>query len=114
MLEKQPKGWNPSPAKQTKINKSLQNKRTKSWIDRVLQKHKNSNNKSPNTSRGASANTITPTLSTQTADAMQPVILDRSTFTVHTSLESLSFTFKDSWILNNGSDSHVYNSTILF
>lgn len=84
---------------------------TKAWVDRSLQKRKELDSKY--TSKNESTSTVSPASSTTVTGTPQSPSKDVGAFTVQTALAVSTYHLQGSWILDNGSDSHVCNSTML-
>ena len=121
--EKRHKGWNPRSDTQQKVNSKLADPKIKAKIDRALQRNKNRQNRSGGTpanvpsgsaiSGGASANTLSTVVP---SSSTTPTLSARVTgsFTVQaSSFVTLAYHLQCSWILDNGSDSHVCNNSML-
>lgn len=119
--EKRLVGWNPNPAKQKKVDDALKDNRTKAWVERSIQKRKAHEDKlasTPNSgtaaaSASASTSTNNPVQNTPNPPAQPATPKDGGAFTAQSSFAATTFRLQGSWILDNGSDSHVCNSTML-
>ena len=101
--EKRTPGWKSGLATEKKINDALQNDHTKAWVNRVLQKRKDKDNKTLEKAPTNASTSATPSFTG-----------NMGAFTCLRTASSLpTYSLRSSWILNNGSNCHVCNSTML-
>ena len=104
--EKRTKGWKDAE-KQKKVDEALKDNRTKAWVDKVLKKQKEKDGKSKSTP------TSTPEPQPSPAELEETSRVKMGAFTsVRTAFLADTFDLHNSWILDNGSNSHVCNSTM--
>lgn len=94
------KGWKPTQKKHAKVDEALKNDKTKAWVDRSLARHKRTEGKAQEQSSSSKADTPI-----SSADA-------GSFSCIRTAFSTDSYSLRGSWILDNGSNSHVCNSTM--
>ena len=114
-------GWNPNATKQKKVTEALQNSQTKAFVDRSLHKSKDQNSTTSSTSSSPtvpdSASSISKSANDTKAVTSTSTLAtkDLGAFTVQisSSFSTMSYHLQESWILDNGPDSHICNSTML-
>lgn len=106
--EKRPAGWTSKATKQKKVDDAMKNDQIRAKIEKALQRHKDWANRS---SGGASAE---PNIaSRETAAPREPQHVQGAFATQGSFATGPSYHLQGSWILDNGSDTHVCNSTML-
>lgn len=119
---RRPQSWKPNAGKQKKIDDALQNNKTKAWVDKLLEKYKNKSRGSGNQGTGQSSSSVIPgaSSSNQTSSSTDPTRGRQGSFAgdttgafVCSSFSTTTWQLQGSWILDNGSNSHVCNRTML-
>ena len=107
--ETKPRGWKPDENKLRNIDDALKDSRTKAWVDRVLERKKRQDNQSSQGTSTPSSLTIEATNFPE-AGAFTCVV-ESAAFSSTASRNTK--TLKASWILDNGTNIHVCNRTML-
>ena len=117
--EKRPKGWEPNADKQKLVDDALKDSRTKAWAERTLEKRKSWDKdwKQDNLSQATLSSTPVAELhasSPQPGPSNQVSMGNSGAFIcVQASSSAATWTIQNSWLLDNGTNIHVCNSTML-
>ena len=115
---KRPQGWKPNASQQKNVDEALQNNRTRAWVEKVLEKHKDKDKSGNNQGTSQSSVSTAPGASSSdqtlssTGFNTQASVGDTGA-SVCSSFSAATWQLEGSWILNNGSNIHVCNSTML-
>ena len=106
--EKRPTGWTANPTKQKKVNEALQNAEKKTSVDKALQRSKDQ----ASTKSVTSTQQSTPSSGGATTGGTVATTSTNANLGSFSAFSSSSYPLKDSWILDNGLDTHVCNSSM--
>ena len=104
---KRSQGWQPNSTKQKKVTDALQDSRTKAWVDRIFKKKKRYDNNRSQNQPSSSSSTPTAGATNQSTESGAFICTIQSA-----AFPSATESMRTSWILDNGSNSHVCNSTM--
>ena len=111
MPEKRLQRWKADSEKQKKVTEALKNTKIKAAVDKSLQKYKNINSPPDDNSKPSSP---APNSSNTPESSAQTLTGGVAAFTcVKTACSTMNYSIQGSWILENGSNSHVCNSIML-
>lgn len=98
-------------SKKKKINKALQDDRTRAWVEKALEKYKDKGTSQSSVSITLIASSLNQSASSPTGSRPQVSNWDVGSF-VFSSFSAATWQLQGSWILDHGSNSHVCNRTV--